>query len=329
MIRPCPGRFPAPGATAAFFLMFLLALGSSPAAQGRDEALWRKALALKDRILIVDAHSHDLFKPKDPRWPRQVDLDSLKKGGLSGLVQGLPLGAAKVGDPVAMILAEISKLKADIEQGANYALALKADDFETIQASGRRAVMIGLEYFHGLLGGRVESLEKYKAEGVAIIGLFKGGEDRLLEGEGEEQRLSLFGLNVIFGMNRLGLACDISHMSGLNGKIRREVIEASRAPVFVSHACAAGVVPDPFNVDDETLDRLTAKGGMVCLSFFSEYLSPDCFAVRDKITDPEKKPRAKVEEFIDHIDYLKNESGSSISASDPITEERGGWPPAS
>jgi membrane dipeptidase len=287
-----------------------LAFGRFQAPAAQDEILWRKSLELKDRLLIVDAHSHDLFKPEETRWPKQVNVSFMKKGGMDGLVQGLPLGAAKVEDPVGMILDSIRKLKADIEAEAkSYGLALKADDFETIKGTGRRAVMIGLEYFYGLLGGRLDTLDKYKAEGVAIIGLFHGGPDRLLEGEGDDQRLSPFALAVISEMNRLGIACDISHMSRPTAKIRREVIEASRAPVIISHANAAGLVPDPFNVEDDTLDLLAAKGGLICLTFFSEYVSPECFALKDKVREPENKPRAKVEEFVDHIDYVKNRVG--------------------
>lgn len=287
-----------------------LAFGRPQTPSTQDEALWRKALELKDRLLIVDVHSHDLFKPEETRWPKQVNLSFMKKGGMDGLIQGLPLGPAKTEDPVGMILTSITKLKSDIEaDGDHYALALRGGDFEKIRETGRRAVMIGLEYFHGLLGGRLDTLDKYKGQGVAVIGMFHGGEDRLLEGEGDDQKLSPFALTVIFEMNRLGIACDISHMSRPTAKIRREVIEASRAPVIISHANAAGLVPDPFNVEDETLDLLAAKGGLIGLTFFSEYVSPECFALKDKIKEPESKPRAKVEEFVDHIEYVKNRVG--------------------
>lgn len=139
--------------------------------------------------------------------------------------------------------------------------------------------------------------------------MFHEGAYQFLEGEGDEQSLSPFGLAVITEMNRLGIACDISHLSWQKGKIPRKVIEASNAPVIISHANAAGIVSDSFNVDDETLDLLMAKGGIVCLTFFSEYVSPECNAVKDSIKEPKNKPRTKVKELVDHIDYLKARVG--------------------
>ena len=83
------------------------AAGLGRTAKAQDDPTWRRAVELKDRMLIVDAHSHDLFKPESKQWPKQVNLSFLAKGGVDGLVQGLPLAPGKVEDPVGMILANI------------------------------------------------------------------------------------------------------------------------------------------------------------------------------------------------------------------------------
>lgn len=148
--------------SAIAFICFFLAVRITKSIQndgGQDDITWHRALELKDRLLIVDAHSHDLFKLESSRWPKQVTLSTMKKGGMDGLVQNLPLAPGKASVPVDMALESIKMFKGDIEaQSSSFDLASMSDDFERIRRTGRRAVMLGLEYFHGILGGRLDSL---------------------------------------------------------------------------------------------------------------------------------------------------------------------------
>jgi hypothetical protein len=68
-------------------LAAIVAAHLSPAARGQDQtdpAQWQRATDLARRILVIDVHSHDLYKPVSAVCPKQVTIPMLSKGGLSG-----------------------------------------------------------------------------------------------------------------------------------------------------------------------------------------------------------------------------------------------------
>ncbi len=286
---------------------FFLACCICSAQEGLDDTLWGKALHLKETLFVIDVHSHDLFKPLSPKWSKQVSGELMETGGLDGLVQNLPLEQGRWEHPSEMIHRDVREVRRKLEvDDTIFELARNASDFRRIHSRGKRPVMLGLEYFRGLLEGRVKTLGAYHAEGVRMIGLFSGGLDLILEEDEQQQQLTRFGLDVIERMNQLGIAIDVTH---LRDPVRLQVIRASRAPVVASHANAQGIVPSGFNLGDETIDQLAGKGGLVGLTFFSESVSPSCYDKRGEQEDLALKPRARVEELIDHLDYLKERIG--------------------
>jgi membrane dipeptidase len=112
-------------------------------------------------------------------------------------------------------------------------------------------------------------------------------------------------------MNALGIACDVTHVPDV---IRRQVIAASSAPVLVSHGAARTLVPSPFNVDDDTLDRLAATKGLIGVTLCSEQLSKATLAQSAAVQDPTKLPPARVEDVVDQIDYLVKRVGIDLVA---------------
>jgi membrane dipeptidase len=283
---------------------------SSPLAP-LDPSTLRRAEAIVRQHVAIDAHAHDPFKPASPVFPRQVTLPMMVQEKLGGLVQTVPFSPLPSERPVETILADLRRVKAELEADGRVALALTSADFARIRRTGRPAMMLGVEYFQGLLEARVETLETYYREGVRIVGLSHNGKDVVTDGEGASRTLTAFGRQVIATMNTLGIACDVTHVPDT---IRRQVIAASRAPILLSHSAALTLVPSPFNVADDTLDQLAVTNGLIGVTFCSEQLSKETFAQKSQVQDPTRLPPARAEDIVDQIDYLRKRVGLDFVA---------------
>jgi membrane dipeptidase len=118
-----------------------------------------------------------------------------------------------------------------IHQGEHFRCV---NDVDLFHAYGQR---IGLVVSHGqnLIGGPVE--------------------ERAADGG-----LTMFGEKIVERMNRCGMAIDISHCGP---RTSRDIIEASAAPITMSHANAAALCPNPRNKSDEIIKAAAAKGAVI------------------------------------------------------------------
>jgi membrane dipeptidase len=91
-----------------------------------------------------------------------------------------------------------------------------------------------------------------------------------------EDGLSDFGKDVVYEMNRLGMAVDISHVAD---KTFYRAVITSRAPVFASHSSARALTNAPRNMTDDMLRAVArsggpkSKGGVVMVNFYSAFVS--------------------------------------------------------
>lgn len=285
---------------AGFFILMIL-ISFTP----EDEKIWHKAQQIAKEITMIDCHSHDLFKPVSKRFPKQIDSAMLEKSGVNVVVQSYPLNPRKNEN----IWKHIQKEMHDIDQkvadrNSKYALVLNSRDCN--KNKDKVKLILAMEYFHGLTDGKVENLKTFYDKGFRVFGLFNGGNDSVYIKTVGTNYLSPFGKQLIKEMNRLGMMCDITH---LPENIRRECIEASEAPLCVSHSNVRSVVKSDFNVSDTTLKMLTDKGGIICLTFCSDYVSED---YREQLKSGIKRSEAilpDMEKLMDHIDYLKANFG--------------------
>jgi membrane dipeptidase len=69
--------------------------------------------------------------------------------------------------------------------------------------------------------------------------------------------------------NRLGIVLDASHASD---DVLDQMIALSRAPIILSHSGLKAVFDHPRNIDDDRLRALAAKGGVIQINAFSNYM---------------------------------------------------------
>lgn len=133
-----------------------------------------------------------------------------------------------------------------------FQMVVAADDVERIHQAGKIACLIGIEGGHSI-DNSLGVLRCYYRLGARYMTLTRS--DTLdwadsATDAGRSSGLSLFGIEVVHEMNRLGMLVDISHVSveTMNAAFR-----ATKAPVIASSSSAYGVAAHPRNVPDDVL----------------------------------------------------------------------------
>lgn len=155
------------------------------------------------------------------------------------------------------------------------ALALRADDVERIVATGKRAIMIGIE--NGFpIGEDLDLLDHYYDRGARYVTLCHSAHNQICDSSSEpeplHEGLSPLGRRVVERMNELGMMCDASHISE---KSFFDLLEATRAPILVSHSGCSAVHPHDRNLTDEQLRALRDNGGVIQIVALDAYLRPE------------------------------------------------------
>jgi len=276
--------------------------------------------ALHNEAIVIDAVCPLLQDP--------VHLELYKKGGATAV-------APTVGgsEGAAATFRTLGRWLRMIEDRDDLTLIRSAADVEQAKADGKLGIVL---HFQGTepLEDSLDLVDAYKALGVGIIQLAYNVKNRV--GDGCEERtdagLSRFGVKLIERMNKAKVIVDCSH-TGYHTTM--DAIEVSQVPVVISHANPRAVHETPRNVRDEQIQAIAKTGGLVGAVGYPAFVS--------------KKPKATMDEFIDHIAYMVDLVGSDHVAlgidyflgQDPIAElsaacklydqliATGAWSPAS
>jgi membrane dipeptidase len=213
----------------------------------------------------------------------RCDLTKMERGGLDGVFLAVfvgnrddfsPEGFQKAYDTAMTKFEAIHRL-AETMYPDRCELAVTPDDTERIASTGKRAIMIGIE--NGYTVGRDLSLvKKYFDLGARYITLCHSRHNQICDSSSPKEPLhngiSEFGKQVVAEMNRLGIMCDVSHISE---KSFWDLLEISRAPVIASHSGCAALTPHGRNLTDEQLKALAENGGVIQIVALGGYLKPE------------------------------------------------------
>lgn len=168
-----------------------------------------------------------------------------------------------------------------------FRIARSAGDVEAAHRDGTIAVVL---HFQGCdpIEADVNLLDAYHALGVRVMQPTYNARNRLGDGclERANSGLSKLGRAAIARMNELRIVVDVAHV-GLRTSL--EVVEASSAPVIVSHGNACGVYESRRNLTDEQITAVAASGGVIGVCAFPGFVSA---ADQD------------LDKLLDHVDYL-------------------------
>ncbi len=238
-----------------------------------------EAGALHRRSLVWDAHMDSLIRVVEHgidlgvRSEAQADLTRWREGGVGAQVFAVwidtiyaPYHAAR------RALQQIDALHRLIERYPDRVeLAWTARDVLRIVAEGKLAAMIAIEG-----GVAIQNdlclLRTYARLGASSMTLTHTASIDWVDSSTDRPRsggLSPFGREVIREMNRLRMMVDVSHVSD---ETVLQCLDLSDAPIIASHSSCRALTDHPRNLSDELLRKIAARGGVVGINFYNEFI---------------------------------------------------------
>ena len=332
---------------AAIAALTLAALACAPAGRPRAGVEGDPVTRALARSPVIDGHNDLLIHYLRPdgsfaaadtydiggRTDGQTDLARLSRGGVGGAVftvaasdPGRALGTLRSGTGLVRALAARHPGRLEV--------ALSASGLRAVMGNGRIAAFMALEGAE-LLGDAPSAMQEAFDLGVRSIGLVWNLTNAFADAATDSVRhggLSARGVGLIHEANRLGVLIDLSHASDA---ATRAAIEASAAPVILSHSSARALCPAPRNAPDDVLRLVGASGGIVMVTlapYFTtaahwEWFSKgeakwaelkrlhgaDTAAARDAMERWDREhpePTVSIGDVADHIDHVRAIAGA-------------------
>ncbi|BBD97138.1 membrane dipeptidase [Sphingobium amiense] len=251
----------------------------------------KKVYQFHQKLLTLDSHLDTPASLDLPGWSiedehgvhtdyTQVDLPRMKKGGLDGgfwaiyTPQG-PLtidGFRKARDFALLRGMSIRSMVA--ADPANFVLATRASDAAPIAVAGKRVVYMSIENAYPL-GEDVSLLKTFYDMGVRVAGFAHFAHNQFADSSTDPSKkpryggLSPLGKELLREMNRLGVVPDASHSSD---QVLDDLLALSTTPVLLTHSGCKAIYDHPRNIDDDHLKALAAKGGVIQMNAYGNYL---------------------------------------------------------
>lgn len=270
----------------------------SPSVSSRAARLHRESLVIDTHI---DTATHLLYRGPDfgTRLKEgHVDIPRMREGGVGAAFFAVWIDESHDEEAAfkhAVRGVDVIRRTVD-RHPADLALALNAADIEEARSRGKIAVLISIE------GGRaiaddLACLRALHGLGVRSMTLawYRSTNWCDSHNDGRHGGLTPFGRDVVLEMNRLGMLVDISHVSDATFW---DVLEVSQKPVFASHSCCRALRDHTRNMTDEMVAALSAKGGVINVTFVSGFVAGP---PGSDFESPVIPPR---EELRDPFDYI-------------------------
>lgn len=265
----------------------------------RDERLWRRALQIHRRAIVVDTHN-DVTTPMTnnffdlggtPPVPYRTNIERMKKGGLTAEFFSLYIRPWYVenGGSTRRTLDMIDAVYRAVERHPrDLMIATTVADIRRAKQQGKIACLMGIEGGHAIEDS-LSALREFYRLGVRYMTLTWNNTNNWADaGRGEKKHggLSDFGREVVREMNRLGMLVDVSHVSD---ETMSDALDVSKAPIIASHSSARAVSNVPRNIPDDLLRRIANNGGVVHINFYSGFVDAETVARQGEERDKRLK----------------------------------------
>jgi len=320
----------------------------TPPQAPRDEALWKKALELQRKSIVVDTHNDVLSFMTDEDYDLGVssagkyhtDIARMKQGGLTAEFFSVYIDRkyATEGGSARRTLDMIDyTYRAAENHPSDLMMSYSVADIRRAKKQGKIAALMGIEGGHAIEDS-MATLRVYYRLGIRYMTLTHNNTNNWADSccdTAKHSGLSDFGKEVISEMNRLGMLIDVSHVSD---KTMSDVLELSKAPVIASHSSARALGDRPRNIPDDLLRRFAKNGGVVMVNFYpgfidknvieatkarTERLKPQIDALKEQYKNDPKKlreetnkleaanplPATPLSVLIDHFDHIAKVAG--------------------
>jgi membrane dipeptidase len=193
-------------------------------------------------------------------------------------------------------LGQITRLYAEVEQSAHFAICKSYAEIVAARQAGRIALAITMEGVEPL-GTDLELLRAFYELGVRSLGLSHSRRNMAADGgifapQGSSPGgLSPFGRAVVQQCQALGIILDLAH---LNPAGIDDVLALTSGPLIISHTNPRAFFDIERNSSDDQLRAVGRRGGVIGVNSVLLSNRPD---------------QATLERYIDHIEYVAELAG--------------------
>jgi len=268
-----------------------------------EENYLKKACELHSKYVLIDGHndiawkiradfekklSKFNFEEKHEAHIAHTDIPRFIEGGLGAQFFSVYIPSSlKDGNAVKATLEQIDIVHRIVEKYPNtFEFALTSEDIYNNFKNKKISALIGMEGGHSI-GASLAVLRMFYKLGCRYMTLTHNGHNEWADSAVDmkpivnnvtkevefakplHNGLSLFGRQVVFEMNRLGMLIDLSHVSD---NVMNDALQFSVAPVIFSHSSCRAVCHHPRNVPDNILLKLKQNNGIIMITFVSAFV---------------------------------------------------------
>ena len=253
-------------------------LARQPVLDGHNDLLWEARKQV--------GYDFDRFDVGTGGTPTHTDLPRLRRGGVGAQFWSVFVPASMAGDDA--VSATLEQVDAGHQMVARYAgelaFARTARDVRRAWEEGRIASLLGAEGGHSI-NSSLATLRMLHVLGVQYLTLTHNSNVPWADSGTDEPvhgGLTVFGVEVVREMNRIGMLVDLSHVSA---DTMRDALRVAEVPAIFSHSSARAVCDSPRNVPDDVLESLRDNGGVCMVTFVPTFVNPDAAAWRAELNE--------------------------------------------
>ncbi|GAA3274739.1 dipeptidase [Dactylosporangium vinaceum] len=267
-----------------------------------------------------------------------TDLPRLRCGGVGAQFWSVYVPADRPGPQAAIQVVEQVELVRRLiaRYPDTLAPAGSAADVDEARAAGRIACLMGAEGGH-CIDNSLVVLRSLHRLGIRYLTLTHSRNTDWADSATDTPAhggLTEFGHEVVRELNRLGMLCDLSHVSD---QTMHAALDTTTHPAFFSHSSARALCNHPRNVPDDVLTRVRDSEGVVMVTFVPFFLKNECRAWSEELTNLEDSldapwdtpaflhqrqawidkhpcPPTTARDVADHIDHVREVAGLNAVA---------------
>jgi len=239
---------------------------TTPEQEARVQALLERGpvISFHDHPTVIPADADQLFEYR--RHGRDVTgFLGLSHSGLDAVFDNLADGEGQITSLAGWkwddTLYDLGMRLCDIAHQDYLRVVHRLRDLEAARAAGQLGVILAVESA-APIENELDRLDILYGFGVRAVGVTYSEANLLGSGlaEASDAGLTRFGRQAVRRMNQLGILVDCSHAGD---RTTLDTIEASTAPVSISHAGARTVWPTARMKPDDVLRAMAERGGVI------------------------------------------------------------------
>ncbi|NEU08745.1 membrane dipeptidase [Flavihumibacter sp. R14] len=270
-------------AAAIFLLFFTIQTAQS---QDYKEVHQKNILIDTHNDILTTAFSDGVSFDQDLKGRTHSDLKRMKQAGMDVQVFSVWCDGKRA-NPFAYANRQIDTLYAWAARNPKDMMLVKTPaDLNRAVKEQKLGAMIGVEGGH-MIENSLENLDKLFERGARYMTLTWNNstpwsssamDENMpakspLSGESAPRKgLTDFGKQIVQRMNKLGMMVDLSHVGE---QTFWDAIKTASKPVIVSHSNCFQLCPVSRNLKDDQILAIGKNGGIICLNFYSGFLSPE------------------------------------------------------